>query len=328
MMDLNKKKAQLSAADDFGHDERFSDALLLQFIEGTLTAEQTAEVQAHLNECAVCSHIVGEVYYTKAHPITAEEQREAEKLLTRTPEEEVAKLLNLPDKKVRMVYVSPQPRWYEKLFAPPLAGRLAFAVCAVLLVSGGRGVWRYAQTTYKLEQAASLLQKEYFVFIETARLSGGYGSSGIGELMSPDDEKEESFSARAGKLATDAIQNGAEPVPAKQLLAQSLFIEKKYAQVDSLMRELTPLATTSATLLNDLGVYHFQKRNWAEADKYFSAALARDPSLLESRYNLALAKQELGAREEAVRLMQEYLMLETDENWKVAAAQLIKKMAP
>ena len=333
MSEQNKKILHESAAEYFSEKRCESEARLLRFIEGTTSANETREIQAHLNECEHCAYIVGAAYDYEAHPITEAELQEARKLVMRTPEEEAERLLGPSPKLDEVIDEAPTPSssLLERLraflpevrFARPIVWGPAFSVALVILTLGGRWGWRYAQTDYKIGLAAKLLKQEYTVFIKDARLSGGYGSSGISELMGPEEE-EEKYSARAAKLATQAIQNGAESVQAKQLLAQSFFIEKKYERVDSLIRELTPMASSSAALLNDLGVYHFQKDDWAEAEKYFSAAIARDAKFLEARYNLALTKAEVGAREEAVRIMQEYLALETDENWRIAAEDFVK----
>lgn len=331
MSDQIKKRFKASAADDSSEENCMSDALLLQFIEGATSAEETNRIQAHLNECAVCAHIVGAVYYNKTHPFTAEEQREARELIKSTPEEQAAMLLRdfeqaesangVARRTVRGAQTERFRLSFDWLPRLPL-WQPAFAALLVLLALGGRWTYRYVQTDYKVEQAANLLKQEHRAFYKHARLSGGYGSSGISELMG--EEEKEEYSVRAEKLAAEAIKNGAESLKAKQLLAQSLFIEKKYDRLDSLLREIAPLAENSAVLLNDLGVYYFQKQAWKNAEKYFSAAMARDPKFLEARYNLAVTKAESGAREEAVKLMQEYLALETDENWKIAARSLIK----
>lgn len=329
MNDQDKKILRVSAAKDFSDERCVSEAMLLRFIEGGTSAQETAKIHAHLNECEDCAYIVSAMYDYEAHPITEAELQEARKLVMRTPEEEAERLLGPSLKLDEVIDETPTPSssLLERLrtFLPEVrfARAPAFAVALVLLLVGGRWGWRYAQTDYKIGQAAELLKQEYTVFIKDARLSGGYGSSGISELMGPEEE-EEKYSMRAAKLATQAIQNGAASVQAKQLLAQSFFIEKQYDRLDSLMRELVLLSANSPTLLNDLGVYHFQKQNWAEAEKYFSAAIARDAKFLEARYNLALTKAEAGAREEAVRIMQEYLALETDENWRNAAESFIK----
>lgn len=331
MSDRIKRQFEGSAADDFSAKNCMSDALLLQFIEGATTAEETSKIQAHLNTCAICSHIVGSVYYNKTHPFTDDERREAQELIQHTPEEQAAKLLHgfMETKAAHGAPIRAVPRSQTERFRLSLEWlpRLplwqpAFAAVLVLLALGGRWTYRYVQTDYKIEQAAGLLKQEHSVYFKDPRLSGGYSASRIGTLMG--EEQEEKYSVRAEKLAAAAIANGAESLKAKQLLAQSLFIEKKYERLDSLLREIAPLAENSAALLNDLGVYFFQKQDWGSAEEYFFAAITRDPKFLEARYNLALTKAERGAREEAIKLMQEYLALETDENWKIAAQSLIK----
>ncbi len=333
---------QRSLVEDSSREDCVSDDLLLKYLEDEIAPAEAAEIQRHLNECPLCFQVVASIRRNEAVPFTKAEELEVAKLLTLSPEEQIAKILGYekelnprsePAKNSENELVEEEAYEAERVYRKRPLGLLdwllnpwprvpAFAALVILLALGGRAGWRYVQRDYKLEQAAELLKKEHTVFYKYARLSGGYGSSGISILMGP--EEEEKYSVRAEKLTTQAIQNGASSIPAKQQLAKIFLIEGKHERADSLLRELAPFADRSAGLLNDFGVYHFQKQDWAEAEKYFSAAIARDPKFLEARYNLALTKAETGAREEAVKIMQEYLALETDEEWKGAAESLVK----
>ncbi len=333
---------QNSLAADPPSADCISDVLLFKYIEGEATAQEAAAIQEHLNECALCFHVVAAMRRNEGVPFTAMEELEVAKLLKLSPQAQVAKILDYEkelnphaapeedaeDETTESRSFAVEAAYRKKRSAilgwlqTPLVWRPAFAALFVLLALGGRWGWRYAQTDYKIHQAAALLQKEHTVFIKDARLSGGYGSSGMSVLMGT--EKEEKYSARAEKLTAQAIKNGATSIPAKQQLAKIFLIEGKYERADSLLQELAPFANNSASLLNDLGVYHFQKQNWDSAAKYFTAAIAADPKFLEARYNLALANAEAGAIEEAIRIMNEYLELETDEEWQAAGESLIK----
>jgi len=335
MSDQSKKILATSAADDFTEENCTSDALLLQFIEGATTTDETEKIQAHLNECAVCSHIVGSVYYNKTHPFTAAEQREAKKLVKRSPEEQAARLLNLPDTAVRSRlphvvrprYTPLRPSLLERLFPQTRLGQFAFAAIVILLMIGGQRGVQYYRTDYQIQQAAALLQKEHRVYHQDVRLSGGYASSGIGTTMEPGEgtmggeEKEETYVDRAQAQVEKAMANGATSAKAQQLLAQILLIAQD-ARVDSLVRELEPRAKESPEIANDLGVYYYTRQNWSAAESYFALAQRGDPKLREASFNLALAKAKLGKKEEALALLREYLALETDEGWKRAALRV------
>jgi len=335
---------QNSLAADSPSTDCISDVLLLKYIEGDATAQEAAAVQQHLNECALCFQVVATMRRNEGVTFTAMEELEVAKLLRLSPQAQVTKILEYakelnphaaPEEDAedettesRTFAVEAAHRQRRSPFLgwlqTPFVWRPAFAALLVLFAFGGRLGWQYFRTDYKIAQAAELLQKEHTVFYKYARLSGGYNLSVLDKLMGP--EEEENYSARAEKLTTQAIKNGATSMAAKQQLAKIFLIEGKYERADSLLQELAPFANKSASLLNDLGVYHFQKQDWNSAAKYFTAAIAADPKFLEARYNLALANAETGAIEEAIRIMNEYLALETDDEWKAAGESLVKNV--
>jgi tetratricopeptide (TPR) repeat protein len=336
MSDQIKKISAEEAGNGWSEENCVSDALLLQFLEGATNAEETEKIQAHLNACAVCSHIVGAVYYNKTHPFTPAEQREAKKLIKRSPEEQVARLFNLPltARTVRAARISSaraKLSWLERLFPQTKVGQFAFAMSVVLFVITGQKGVQYYRTEYQIERAAALLQKEHRVYYQDVRLSGGYASR-IGITMGPGDEgtmgeeqREETYVDRAKAQVEKAVANGAASVKARRLLAQVLLIAQD-ARADSLVRELEPQAKESPELANDLGVYYYARQNWSAAESYFALARSGDPRLRDAYFNLALAKTKLGKNDEAVALLQECLGLETDEGWKRAALSLQAKV--
>lgn len=347
MSDQIKKTLEDGAMGDFSEENCISDALLLQFIEGTATAEDTTRIQAHLNECAICSHIVGSVYYNRTHPFTEEERREAKELVKHSPEKQVEKLLrhlkaagsphavNGAPKTVPQAGISKRFRLSLDWFPSPPLWQPAFAVLLTLLALGGRWTYRYVQTDYKIQQAAKLLREEHRIFYEDVRLSGGYASKGAGMTMGPGDStsenQRETYIDRAQDQVKQAISNGATRTTAEQLLFQISMMSQDQAAADTLARVLEPLAPSSAALANDLGVYYFQRKEWRKAEEYFTEACANDPKMLEAYFNLAHVKAKLGEREEAFSLLERYLLIEPDDGWKRAALSLkqaLQKVSP
>lgn len=334
MSDQNKKILHESAAHDDTEENCCSEALLLQFLEGGTSAEETRKVQAHLNECERCAYIVSAVYDYQAHPITEEELREAQKLVTRTPEEQAAKLLKLSDERIKVFYEEPaqSPSWRERLrayfaasdFARPRVWGPAFAVLLVLLTLGGRWGRHYAQVDSKLAQAEQILRQEHRPFYKDVRLSGGFVSSGIGGTMAAadnviDESDYKPYLQAALAQVRQALAHDAESLKARRLLAQILIIAEDHTRADSLVAALAPFAEKSPALANDLGVYYFKRKDWSSAEKYLALAQAGDSKLGEAYFNLALVKAKLGKKSEASALLEKYLPLETDENWKRAA---------
>lgn len=77
-----------SAAEDCIGDE-----LLLRYFEGTLPEKETKTVQRHLNSCPICFQVMAALAKNAITPFSETEKQEVEKLITLTPEEQVAKII-------------------------------------------------------------------------------------------------------------------------------------------------------------------------------------------------------------------------------------------
>jgi tetratricopeptide (TPR) repeat protein len=327
-------------ADNYGAGHSLSEnhpaeTELLQYLEGNLKAENRSRIEKHLEACALCFHVILSVRANEAHPFTAEELEEVQKLSKWTPEQHLAKLLEFQKKtsesnpsQEASSKTERRPSW---AFRPGASTGFKFpafwrplAAAASLVFALAASFWgvHYYQTDYQIARATKLLQEQHRVFIKDARLSGGYGSSGLSELMGEEDEKAYLQQSRAH--LNKAIAHGEESLQARQLLAQIFIIEKEYARADSILRTLEPAAKNSPTLLNDLGVYYFQQQDWASANRAFSDAIKADPRFVEARYNLALVKMQMGAKDEAAANLEEYLQIEKNDNWRNAARELQK----
>ncbi|MGH7491364.1 MAG: tetratricopeptide repeat protein [bacterium] len=309
---------------------------LLQYLEGNLTADNRSRIEKHLEACTLCFHVILSVRANEAHPFTEEELKEAQDLASWTPEQHLTAILALEKKRSERNRGHIESSHAERL--PNRALRLSpmtgiklpaywrpLAAAAIIIFALAASFWgvRYYQTDYQIARAERLLQEQHRVFIKDARLSGGYGSSGIGELMGAEDEKK--YLQQSRVHLEKALMHGEQSPRARQLLAQIFIIEKEYTRADSVLRTLEPSNKNSPELLNDLGVYYFQQQDWITAEKYFSEAINVDPKLPEARYNLALVKMQVNAKDEANAILNEYLQIEKDENWKNAAKELQKK---
>ncbi len=319
-------------ADNYGAGKSFSgehpaETELLQYLEGNLEAQERGRIEKHLETCPSCLQAILAVREQEARTVAAQELEEAQKLAVWTPEQHVAKILETQKKEHEKNRGSNAPflegRPPRPVTGPKLPGYwrplAAAAVIVLALVVGSRGM-RYYQRDYQIAQATKLLKEQHRIFIKDARLSGGYASSGISILMG--EAEEQHYLKQSRTRLEKAIGHGDESIQARQLLAQILIIEKEYTRADSILRSLAPVASRSPALLNDLGVYYFQRQDWANAEKYFLEAVKADPKFPEARYNLALVKLKTGTEEEATAIVDEYLQIETDENWKRAAQSL------
>ncbi|MGH7596558.1 MAG: tetratricopeptide repeat protein [bacterium] len=284
-------------------------------------------------------------------PASEAEKMEITNLRRFTPQQQVAKLLDYVEaecppanqgeksdltifqliwQKVKALISSSSPRIMTILWPEKPAWRFGYAVVALFVIAGGTflGVQFY-RTGYRIYKAKQILLDQYKVFIaETARLSGGYASTGSSVLLGPSDTStvEPSYLETARTRLESAFASGSQSVKGKQLLAQIFIIERNYAKADSVLRQIDAEVRKSPAILNDLGVLCFAQRDWAVAVEYFAAAVAADPGFPEARYNLALAKAKMGATAEAISILNDFLNVETNSRWKDAARDFLERL--
>ena len=78
--------------------------------------------------------------------------------------------------------------------------------------------------------------------------------------------------------------------------------------------------------MNDLGVLKYKKEEWQEATEYFEATIQADMNFTEAYYNLALAQNKLGKKQEAISTLDEYLKFKNDIGWKNAALNFLNDL--
>ncbi|MGH7491868.1 MAG: tetratricopeptide repeat protein [bacterium] len=258
-------------------------------------------------------------------------------MLTMTPEAQVAKIISYVDeppsqpraalsKSMKAVITNLMRTTNNLQLRPWLISRqLGFALVAVLglSVSAFWGV-RFCKTTLRIMIAERILKNNYHIYMaETPRLSGGYASTGIQVLMGPEKgDAEGSYLEEARTRIAAAMASGSKAAKAMLLLAQIAIIERDYDRADSILHAIVPQPSSSAAVLNDLGVLRFERNDWDGAVRYFEAAIRADAKLKEARYNFALAKGRIGANEEAIQALNECVKIEHDEGWKNAALVL------
>src|SRR5262249_15427799 len=206
-----------------------------------------------------------------------------------------------------------------------------FAALALsaLVVGTYQGI-RYYHISRPMAQAEEILQQNYRVYMkDTARLSGGYHSSGVAALMSQKEEKESelSYSNKALALTEEAASNGADQDKVREIEAQIYVIQHDYAKAESLYQQIHTPLKDSAALLNDQGVLCFSRGDWDKAQAYFEASLKANQQFKEAWYNLALVKTNERDTQGALTALERYLTIETDEGWRNAALELRKRLS-
>jgi len=318
----------------------FDDDLLYRYLEKMTTSEEEERIEQHLNECNHCFADVTALTEIIQTPITEIERIEIARSRQTTPEQQVQNILdyvaqeNAAIGQINVGEAASAPTNISQSFLLMLLMEiyqrrrrvLQYGVALVALLAIVGGSWRaigFYQTGYRISQAKLLMQEHYKVSVpdQEPRLSGEYAPTGLGTLMGPA-QKKRPYLVQAFKLAEGAIANGYKDANAKQLLAQIYILNGEYARADSILQQLKQAPSALAAALNDLGVIHFSKKDWTRAALFFAAAIEANPQIKEARYNLALAKIEMGETAGVVAILDDYIKLETVDGWKDAARKL------
>ena len=182
-----------------GWEECLSDDVLLSYWEGSLSENGATAVQRHLNSCNTCFQITVSLVKNSYFPYNDVEETEVEKLITMTPDEQVARIVSYLDeppspppppwnKRIRTVIAKlmrSADHFQSRLWPLAISRQLGFVFIVVLALSGG-AFWgiRFCKTTLKIMIAERIMKDNYHIYMaETPRLSGGYASTGIQVLM-------------------------------------------------------------------------------------------------------------------------------------------------
>jgi tetratricopeptide (TPR) repeat protein len=199
---------------------------------------------------------------------------------------------------------------------------LAFIVLIVITISIRFAIYTY-NTSYQVLKARDLMESNYKVYMkDTPRLSGEYRSTGISTLLSGEDDNE-SYLDQALQYIEIALKNDIKSNQAKLLQAQIFIIKNEYIKADSVFKQIEE---TTASFFNDQGVLKYVNDDLKSAAKYFMLSTDKDKNFKEAYYNLALTKFRSGDKKEALHHLKQYLLLETDEGWRNAAANLINEL--
>jgi hypothetical protein len=315
-----------------------SDEQLYGFLEKLLSKAESQAVQEHLDSCSACFDDMVTLARNVHTPASEAERIELASLPKLPPQEQIAKILEYAKKQesvwvkiwegIKTIFQIAES--FISVLLSSLFGKrdpvwqFVFAGVALLVVAAG-SFWgmQYYKKGYRVGKAERLVKAHYQVSVpdQEPRLSGDYAPTGLGTLMGSSEENRPYF-AQAFKLTEDAIANGYDSPKAKRLLAQIYILNDQYTQADSILQQLKQDSPTLATALNDLGVIYFRKKNWKMAAQFFAAAIQADPQIKEARYNLALAKIEMGEAAEVIAILDDYIKLETVDGWKDAARRL------
>jgi len=314
-----------------------SDDLLYRYLEGRISESEAEAIEKHLNSCPVCFNDMASVVRNSLTPATESEEAEIARMRIITPEQQVAKILEYckpflkeparrKQVKFTVIIKNRIKQFIEKWIYTRYVWRPGIAVSVLIIFICGilLGV-RYFNTGYQISEAEKLLLKNQRIFIENARLSGGYSSTGMSVILAPENEKFTYLDQAESKL-NRAVSKGAKALKAKRLLAHIFLFKNQNARADSVFVQIEREPETSAASLNDLGVLYFQKQQWGKAVDYFQSAIEINENFPEPYYNLALTKKEMEKLDEALAIFNKYVEIEDDEVWRDAAKRLISEI--
>jgi tetratricopeptide (TPR) repeat protein len=195
---------------------------------------------------------------------------------------------------------------------------------AVIFVSSYFGV-RFYNTTYQIMLAEDLIKENYRVYMaDTPRLSGGYGSTGIIQLMGEAEDK--NFLDRALIYINRALDNQSTSSRLMEIRAQIFIINEDLNRAEQILDQLDAGSKETATVLNDQGVLKYLKGDYDSAANLFKRAIEVDDSLVEGFYNLAMVQVKMGDKSNAMQTMMQLLSIEQDEGWRGAAETFIESI--
>ena len=317
-------------------DDCLTPELTYRYLENDIDERLRAQVETHLDECASCYEAMVSLLNNSLTPATELEKNEIRKLTEMTPEKQVSRVLSYvrTQSKAKQEGAMDEGFWRQisRFFrfqgtASSLWRSPAFATLALLLLTVGsyQGI-RFYQTSWPMTQAERLLQQNYRVYMkDTARLSGGYRSSGVAALMAGGGS-ESSYAEQALALTQEAARKGANPDRVRKIEAQVYVIQNDYGKAESAYEQMGEAERNSAAFWNDRGVAHFGQQDWERAQEYFEASLRADQQFKEAWYNLALVKEKRHDGRGALSALERYLTLETDEGWRNAALEFKKRL--
>jgi tetratricopeptide (TPR) repeat protein len=213
---------------------------------------------------------------------------------------------------------------FEKLFGwIGSVPRYAYAVggSSLILILSFFGV-RFYNTTYQIILAEDLLKENYKVYYsDSPRLSGGYASTGIIQVMG--DEADENYLDKALDYTKIAENNKYSSSAIMEIKAQIYIMKKEFNQADKILNQLNKGPNKRAETLNDQGVLMYYQGNYDAASQLFTQAIKEDRAFAEGYYNLALVQEKLGDHKSALKTMTLFQSLEQDSIWQKAAESFL-----
>ncbi len=311
--------------------------MLLRHMDRQTSDDENRKIYEHVNECEQCYSMLLDHMQYGGEP-TEKELREIEGLFALSPEEQAANIVaeiraqsntrrkledenkpvDIPGKKM--------PRYQAWQY-------LTTAAAVILVVFGGSwGLGTY-RTMAQISETKAILEENYLVDIgagseSAVRIVGNYSPTALEGIMS---ENTGSDNNRSIDKAKENLQNvlveDVRHAEAMRLAFQISLIEGDINQAEKDLARIRASENISAEQLNDIGVFCFRILAYDSASYYFEKSLAKDQTLKEARFNLALLKRINGELHDAIQLLSVYIEQEEDPGWKIIAEKMRRRIA-
>lgn len=296
------------------------------FISNSLPKRQLREVEKHLAICDACRRQLIATFQYSFEPVSEEEK----KLLEALPPFEISDQVNaikelMPDKPGVLDIIRQLPGRLEWPVPIPPIPRPAWAL-ALVLVLGLIGKW-WAWPAYQYYRLASqgesqLLEQNRIFYKGELRPANGYSSSPEKQRMGP---KQETQTADA--LLKQALIYNQNGETGRLRLAQYFLLQKMEGSADSLLKLLEAASPPNAAVLNDRGIWLFNRKEFDAAAAAFQRAYELNPLLDEALYNLAIAQTQLNDTPGAKSSWEKYIALENIKvEWRNAARAQLQEL--
>ncbi len=218
--------------------------------------------------------------------------------------------------------------FFRSLFASP--ARAAVATAVVLVAGSLLAWWAYVGSNSEVNRGLSALRAAYRERRPVEARITGFDYAPWYVTRDGSEPKADTTSLdRAERYLLDAEHE--HPGPASQHALGRLYLaEHKYEQSVAMFERALKADERNARLHNDLGVALFEKgkgediESLARGVEHFDRAVELDDSLLEARFNRALAYQQMLLPRQAEESWNEYLRRDPNSPWAEEAGRNLK----
>ncbi len=304
--------------DSGGHPEQEA---IGKFFTGELADEENRKVEQHLAGCDHCRQELATHVRFASVAITDEELQLLETSPRLTIDEQVRQIVRLFPEEPFEPMISRRSVWEwlnDVLVSPALAPVVAVAMVIIVSLAAMQGnkIYQQQRLATELAQGFSALRSEWLVTSEDFRPGSGFESS---PFSRPRGATPSADSNAAVQAFRKALQRDPDNREAKLGLAIFYSFSGQLFLADSVLQILLARDATDAEAWNQLGLVRARAGNFEEALAAFASALRHQPRYAEAAFNRALVLTQLGRKLEAAQAWQDYLTLDAESDWAIAA---------